>query len=132
MNAKEIKILIADDHALIRKALKSVLNSRDMEVSAEARDAQEVFDRLEHEKFDCLVLDISLPGKSGLDILPEIKQNYPEMPVLIFSIYPDEQFEPIALRAGASAYVNKACEPERLIKTVRRVVQETDQAETYV
>ena len=124
MTHKEIKILIADDHALIRKALKAVLNSWDMRVSAEAENAQEVFDRLESQKFDCLVLDISLPGRSGLDILPKIKRKYPELPVLIFSIYPDEQFAPIAIQAGASAYLNKACEPERLVRTVRKVVHD--------
>ena len=119
----DIKILVADDHDLVRKGLKNILNvPPDMHVAGEAKSAEEVMGCLQDKKFDALILDISLPGKNGLDILPDIKRNFPELPVVVFSIYPEKQFGQRARRAGASAYVCKGCEPSELIETVRAIV----------
>ncbi len=118
-----INILIADDHALIREGLKKILKKEsDMEVLSEARNAQEVFELVKNRKLSIVLLDISMPGVSGLDVLGELKQNYPKLPVLILSMHPEERFAVRALKAGASGYITKDSAVEELVKAIRKVV----------
>jgi len=92
-----------------------------MEVAGEAQNAQETLDLVSEKKCDVLVLDIEMPGRSGLDVLIELKKRRPKLPVLILSIHPEEQFAVRVLRAGAMGYLSKESAPEELVKAVRKV-----------
>jgi DNA-binding NarL/FixJ family response regulator len=117
-----IKILIADDHPVVRKGLKEIIQATsDMTVSGEASDGQEVLEKVMKIDFDVVVLDIAMPGRSGLDILKELKSGKPELPVLILSIHPEEQYAVRVLKAGASGYLTKDSAPDELITAIRKV-----------
>jgi two-component system invasion response regulator UvrY len=119
-----IKILIADDHAIVREGLKQILSETpDMVVTAEAADGTEALDRVSKNDLDLVVLDISMPGRSGLDILKEIKSQWPELPVLILSMYPEEQYAARVLKAGASGYLTKESAPDELVNVIRKISQ---------
>jgi DNA-binding NarL/FixJ family response regulator len=119
-----IRILIADDHSIVREGLKQILSvTPDMVVTAEAADGTEALDRISKNDFDLVVLDISLPGRSGLDILKEIKTRRPELPVLILSMYPEEQYAARVLKAGASGYLTKESAPDELVNVIRQISQ---------
>lgn len=119
-----IKILIADDHSIVREGLKQIVAQEfDMEVLGEAGNAIELFEKLNKENWDILILDINMPGKSGLDALKETKSNFPNLPVLILSMYDEEQYGIRAFKAGASGYLKKASAPEELIKAIRTINQ---------
>ncbi|MDE3088486.1 MAG: response regulator transcription factor [Chloroflexota bacterium] len=118
-----INILIADDHELIREGLKKILKKElDMEVLGEARNAQEVFDQVKNRNLSIVLLDISMPGLSGLDVLTELRRNYPKLPVLILSMHPEDRFAVRALKAGAAGYVTKDSAVGELVKAIRKVV----------
>lgn len=119
-----IKIFIADDHPLVREGLKKVVNQStiDIEVIGEASDAHELMEELEKVDPSILILDIAMPGKSGLDVLKEIKDFYPDLPVLILSIHPEDRFAVRALKAGAHGYLNKRSISDQLITAIRRIV----------
>jgi two-component system, NarL family, invasion response regulator UvrY len=105
-----VDILIADDHALIREGLKKILrNGNVLQVVAEACNAVEMMKKLEKTKVDVIVLDISMPGMSGLEAIKEIKRFHPKIPILILSIHPEERFALRAIKAGASGYITKHC-----------------------
>jgi two-component system invasion response regulator UvrY len=109
MTEKKIRILIADDHPIVRAGFKQVLSETpDLVVADEAGNGQEVLEFLKKKKYDVVLLDISMPGKNGLEILKDLKVDYPKLPVLILSIYPEEQYAIRALRAGASGYLISA------------------------
>jgi DNA-binding NarL/FixJ family response regulator len=95
----------------------------DMEVIAEAQNAQEVIEQVEEHDLDIIVMDISMPGRSGLDVLKDLKREYPKLPVLILSIYPEERFAVRALKSGASGYITKESAGEELVEAIRKVVQ---------
>ena len=117
-----IRILVTDDHAIVREGLKQILGEvDDMAVRAEAASGQEALAKIRSGAFDVVLLDISLPGRSGLEILKEIKEERPKLPVLILSMHAEEQYAVRALRAGASGYVTKASAPEELIGAIRKV-----------
>jgi DNA-binding NarL/FixJ family response regulator len=119
-----IKILIADDHAIMREGLKLIVAQEiDMKVFGEAGSSNELFELLEKDSWDILILDINMPGKSGLDALKEIKYNYPKIPILILSMYSEEQYGIRSIKAGASGYLKKASAPEELVKAIRMIVQ---------
>lgn len=119
---KKIRILIADDHPIVREGYKKILMSQpDMDVTGEAGNGQEVLDLIQKKDFDLILLDISMPGRSGLEILKELKGRKPHLPVMILSIYPEEQYAIRALKAGASGYLTKASAPEELISAIRKV-----------
>lgn len=122
--SNEIGVLVADDHALVLRALRNILNTPDTKVVGEARNSQEVFNEIENKDVDVVVLDISLPGESGLDILRELKKDHPDLPVLILSMHAKEWFERPALDAGAFAYVSKSCDPQELVDTVIKAAGE--------
>jgi two-component system invasion response regulator UvrY len=118
-----IRILIADDHAVVRQGLRHVLASEhDIEVSGEASNAQELFDLLRRKSWDVVILDISMPGKSGLEVLKELKQKWPRLPVVVFTMHDEDHFGLRAIRAGATGYLTKDRAPTELIKAIRKVV----------
>jgi DNA-binding NarL/FixJ family response regulator len=118
-----INILIADDHAVVRQGLKQIItDQKDMTVAGEAENAAEVLRLAGEENFNVLVLDITMPGgKSGLDLLPEIKELRPKLKILILSMHAEEQFAVRALKSGASGYITKQSAPTELIKAIRKV-----------
>ena len=118
-----IRVLIADDHAILRRGLKEIL-MREMEgaVCGEAKDATETLARVQEGDWDLVILDITMPGRSGLDVLKDLKAARPGLPVLVLSMHPEDQYAKRILRAGASGYMNKESAPEELIKAVRKVL----------
>jgi two-component system invasion response regulator UvrY len=117
-----IKILIADDHAVVREGLKMILSeSPDLVVAAEASTGQEVLNMISKKELDLVVLDIAMPGRGGLDILKEIKSQKPKLPVLILSMYPEEQYAVRVLKAGASGYMTKESAPHELINAINQI-----------
>ena len=119
-----IKILIADDHAIIREGLKQILaETSDMVVAGEAADGREVLDQVRKDDFDLVLLDIAMPGRGGLDTLGQLKSEKSELPVLVLSMYPEEQYAIRAFKAGASGYLTKESAPEELISAIRKVTQ---------
>ena len=119
---KKIKILIADAHPIVRAGFKQVIaDTPDMLVADEAGNGQEVLNLIGKKDYDLVLLDISMPGRSGLEILKDLKSEKPKLPVLILSIYPEEQYAVRALRAGASGYMTKASAANELIAAIRKI-----------
>jgi two-component system, NarL family, invasion response regulator UvrY len=119
-----IRVLVADDHPVVRKGLCMILSeAEEIQVTAEASDAREVLDLLPRVPVDVLVLDIGMPGRSGLELLQNLRQSHPKLPVLILSQYPEEQIAVRAIRAGAAGYLNKESAPDQLVDALRRVHQ---------
>jgi two-component system invasion response regulator UvrY len=119
-----IKILIADDHTIVREGLKQILQqTSDLVVADEAGNGEEVIHKVGSRDFDLVLLDISLPGRSGLDILKQLKYIKPGLPVLVLSMHPEEQYAIRSIRAGASGYLTKESASEELIEAIRKVAQ---------
>ena len=119
-----IKILIADDHAIVREGLKQILSETpDLVVVAEASSGQEVLEKISKNDLDLVVLDIAMPGRGGLDILKEIKTQRPRLPVLMLSMYPEEQYAIRVLKSGASGYLTKESAPSELVMAIRQISQ---------
>lgn len=117
-----IKILIVDDHAIVREGLKQIIrDDEDMVIADEAAEGREVLTKLSKDNYDVVVLDITLPDLSGLEVLKAIRREAQNLPVLILSIHPEEQYAVRALKAGASGYLTKESAPEELIKAIRKV-----------
>ncbi len=117
-----IRILVTDDHAIVRKGLKQILSDvRDMAVLGEAATGQEAFQKLRRGAFDVVLLDISLPGQNGLEVLKDMQREWPRLPVLILSMHAEEQYAVRAFKAGAAGYLTKASAPEELIGAIRKV-----------
>jgi len=122
-NVRIMNILIADDHAVVRCGLKEIL----AEVFPggrffEAGNGDEALSRLAESAFSLLVLDINMPGRSGLDVLRDVKQTYPRLPVIILSMQPEDQYALRCLRAGAAAYINKDSAPEELAQATKKIL----------
>jgi two-component system invasion response regulator UvrY len=116
-----ITVLIADDHAVVRHGVKQILNGvPDIGMVIEASTGQEVLDLLRNQKVDVVLLDITMPGRSGLEILTHIKYERPKLPVLVLSVHAEELYGPRVLRSGASGYVMKDTAPEQLVAAVRK------------
>jgi len=119
-----IRILIADDHIVVRKGLRQILAEEFTDAHIEdVPDAEELIKKVIKEKWDVVISDLTMPGKSGLDALLYIKQNNPTLPVLILSIHPEEQYAIRVLKAGASGYLSKDTAPDELVNAVKRVMQ---------
>jgi DNA-binding NarL/FixJ family response regulator len=117
-----IRILVADDHTVVREGIKQILaGQEDMIVEDEAGSGQEVLHKVTKKNYDLILLDISMPGRSGLEILEEIKVMQPKLPVLILSMHPEEQYAVRTLRAGAAGYLTKASAPQELICAIQKV-----------
>jgi two-component system invasion response regulator UvrY len=117
-----INILIADDHSVVREGLKQIISGNaDMTVLAEACSGNEAIEKIRKNPISVAILDISMPGKNGLDTLKELKVMHPDLPVLILSMYPEEQYALRFFRAGASGYLTKKSAPEELVNAIRIV-----------
>lgn len=118
-----IKILIADDHAVVRQGVQYTLRNEFKEVEVgEARNAEEVLDKVKGQTWNLVILDIKMPGKSGLNILEQLKHGYPNLPVFVLSMYSEEQYAMRVLKSGASGYMNKEDAPEELARAVRKIL----------
>jgi DNA-binding NarL/FixJ family response regulator len=119
-----IKILIADDHAIVRRGLKQILTETpDMVVAGEAHNGEELLEKMRSDRWDVVVLDISMPGRGGLDILKQLKSEQPKLPVLMLTIHPEDQYAVRVLRAGASGYLTKESAPDHLVEAIRKVAR---------
>lgn len=118
------KIIIADDHAVVRTGLQLILDDlEDLSVVDEARNGGELIEKLQTGSYDLVILDISMPGKDTMDVLREIKSRRNDLPVVIFSMNPDEIYAVRMLANGASAYVNKETRPAQIIEVLRTVLK---------
>jgi DNA-binding NarL/FixJ family response regulator len=118
-----IKILIADDHAIVREGLKQIVaEESDMKVTGEAANASELFELLNKDSWEIVVLDINMPGKSGLEALKEMKTRNIKVPVLILSMFSEDQYGLRAIKAGAAGYLKKVSAPTELVSAIRKIV----------
>ena len=116
-------ILIADDHAVVRRGLKDILTDALPGTSfSEAGNGDEVLNHLAKTPAALLVLDINMPGRSGIDVLRDVKHSYPRLPVIILSCHPEDQYAVRCLRAGAAAYINKDSAPEELAIATKKIL----------
>lgn len=119
---KKIHMLIADDHAIIRDGLKQIFaDTDDIVVDGEAANGFETLTKVRQRDWDILLLDMTMPGKSGLDLIRQLKSEKPALPILVLSMHGEEQYALRALRAGASGYLTKECDSELLIAVIRKV-----------
>lgn len=119
-----IRILVADDHAVVREGVKRIVaDTSDLVVATEASQSQEVLSKVAARTCDVVLLDISMPGRSGLEILQQLKRAHPALPVLVFSVHPENQYALRAFKAGASGYLTKDSIPEELVTAIRKVVR---------
>ena len=118
------RILIADDHGIVRKGLKETLEEElGKVVFGEAENGRQVIEQVWKQKWDLVLLDINMEGRSGLEILEEIRKSHPALPVLILSMYPEEEFAVRAIKQGAAGYINKRRASEELVAAVKRVLE---------
>ncbi len=121
---EKIRILIADDHPLFRRGLIHTFSETpDIEVAAEVENGDELLEKVKEEDFSLILLDIAMPGKSGLEILKQLKIEKPRLPVLVLSVYPEDQYAVRFIKAGASGYLTKESAGEQLVEAVRKVAQ---------
>jgi two-component system, NarL family, invasion response regulator UvrY len=119
-----MRLLIADDHAVVREGVKRILTTmNDCLVVGEASNGQELIAKATVETWDVVLLDISMPGRNGLDVLRQLKSTCPLLPVLVFSMHPEQQYAMRAFKAGAAGYLTKESIPEELVTAIRKVVQ---------
>jgi DNA-binding NarL/FixJ family response regulator len=117
------EVLIADDHAIIRDGLRKILaDTQDLEVRGEAANGSAVMEQVRARDWDLLVLDISMPGRNGLELIKLVKAERPRLPILIFSMHPEEQYAVRAIRAGAAGYISKEGDTDLLLPAMRKVV----------
>lgn len=117
-----IRVAVCDDHAIVRKGLSQILTEAgDIGVIIEASNAGELRQRLRDTTCDVLVIDIEMPGKNGIETVAQMKKDWPRMPAIVLSIYPEDQYAVRALRAGAAGYIHKTSAPEKLVDAVRLV-----------
>jgi len=119
-----LKILVVDDHAIVRAGLKQLLaDTDDMLVEGEAGSGSEAIKMVREESWDVVLLDMTMPGKSGLDVLKMIKKEQSNLPVLVLSMHPEDQYAIRVLKAGASGYLNKRCVLDQLVNVIRKVAK---------
>ncbi|EOA05306.1 DNA-binding response regulator [Herbaspirillum sp. BH-1] len=119
--AETIRILLCDDHRIVREGLKQILaDTPDIEVAAECASGPEVLHRARVEAIDLVLLDIAIPQQDGLDVLRQIKQEMPRLPVLMLSTYPEKQYAARCYKLGAAGYLNKSADPEQLVDAIRK------------
>ncbi len=119
-----LRFIIADDHSVVRKGIYQILIDEFPSLYIdEVANTESLLQKTALIQYDLIICDISMPGKSGLDILPQLKELYPKLPILIMSIHPEDHYAVRVLKAGASGYLNKDLAPEELVYAVRRVLQ---------
>jgi two-component system, NarL family, invasion response regulator UvrY len=118
-----IRVLIADDHAILRRGLREIL-MRELEgvVCGEAENVEQFLAQVQNQNWDLAIVDITMPGRSGLDVLRDLQGVQPGLPVLVLSMHPEDQYGKRVLKAGAFGYMNKESAPEELIKAIRKVL----------
>ncbi len=117
-----LKIIIADDHQVIREGIKRIINSEiDLKVVVEVETGEALLNKISSDKFDVVILDVGLPGRSGLEILGDLRIFEPTLPVLIFSMQPEERIAIRAIKAGANAFLSKEAPAEELLKVIRTI-----------
>ena len=117
------RIIIADDHAVVRTGLQLILEeTTDMSICGEAANGFELIEKLKNDTYDLVILDISMPGKDTMDLMKEILSTWVRLPIVIFSMNPDDIYAVRMIRNGASAYINKETNPEQIIETLRIVL----------
>ncbi len=120
--SSKTRILLADDHTMFREGVKQLLaGTTEFVVVDEANDAAQVIEKTRSSRCDVVVLDISMPGRDGIDVLKQLKQTAPHVSVLILSMYPEDQYASRAIKAGASGYLTKNKAASELIEAIRRV-----------
>ena len=118
----KIKVIIADDHAIVRRGLVQVISETpDLEVVGEASDGSELLDMIPSNDFDVVVMDVGMPKKSGWEVIARIRIEWPELPVIILSVFPEEDYALKFFQAGASGYLSKGSAPELLVEAIRKV-----------
>ncbi|MFI5251256.1 MAG: response regulator [Bacteroidota bacterium] len=123
MNTPITRILIVDDHAIVRRGLKNILSEQpDMTIVGEAGNYDELMKIVSATECDIVILDVSLPGKNGFDILKDLRVQYPKLPVLFLSMLPEEQFAARAMKSGAAGYLSKGSPTEELVKAIRKII----------
>jgi DNA-binding NarL/FixJ family response regulator len=119
-----LRVLIVDDHAVVRAGLRQILEETgEIAVTGEAANGAALIEMVRREEFDLVILDISMPGRGGVEILPRLKSEKPHLPVLILSTYPEEQYAVRLIKAGASGYLSKESAPEMLVQAVRQIAR---------
>lgn len=119
----EMSIIIADDHPVVRAGLRQILaESGEIRQIAEASDGQDLLEKLKKTRYDIILLDITMPGRNGLEILKELRILYPSTPVLVLSVHPEEQYALRVIRSGAAGYLTKETAPENLLEAIRRIL----------
>jgi DNA-binding NarL/FixJ family response regulator len=124
-----IKILIADDHPIVRQGLRQIIqDEKDMKVVSEAANSGEVLANLKEQDIDVLLLDIAMPGKSGLELLIDLKIQYPNLPILVLSALPEEAYARRVIKMGAMGYIHKESAPDLLVPAIRKAMS----GQTYI
>lgn len=119
-----IRVAIADDHAIVRTGLQQFLGEQEnISVVGEAANGSETLQLVRSQPIDVLIMDISMPGQSGIDILASLRAHAPDMAILILSAYPEQHYATPLLRQGASGYLNKECEPDEIVTAVRTLAR---------
>ena len=119
-----IKLLIVDDHPVVRHGLKQILAvAPDIVVGDEATNGAEALSKCDAQQWDAVLLDLSMPGSHGLEVLKELRREHPFLPILVLSMHPEDQFAIRAIRAGASGYLTKDSAPDQLVTAIQRVVK---------
>ncbi|HME01087.1 MAG TPA: response regulator transcription factor [Terriglobia bacterium] len=118
-----IRVLIADDHAILRRGLIEILTREFKDaVCGEAENAQQALAQVQGHGWDVVILDVTMPGRSGVDVLADLKRVRPKLPVLVLSMHPEDQYGKRVLKAGASGYMNKESAAQELIKAIRKLL----------
>ncbi|MBL8447154.1 MAG: response regulator transcription factor [Zoogloeaceae bacterium] len=122
MTGQRLRVLIADDHAIVRQGLRQILSDTDdLEVTGEAENGVTAIQLARQQPWDVMLMDVSMPDRNGIDTLKIIRKEFPRQPVLILSMYPEDQYAIRALKAGAAGYLTKQSAPEQLVKAIRQV-----------
>ncbi len=121
-SSQTIRVLIADDHAIVREGLKQIISdSGHISVAAEAENAQQAIQKVREGGFDVLLLDISMPDRNGIDVLKQVKKEFPSLPVLMLTMHREDQYAIRAMKAGASGYLTKQSAPSELVNALQMV-----------
>ncbi len=119
-----LRILLADDHSVVRQGVRQILsNSIDQVEFGEAQNGRELRDLIGNESWDIVVLDLAIPDSNGIELLKQVKHDRPNLPVLILSMFPEDQYAIRAIKAGAAGYLNKESAPEELVQAINKILQ---------
>lgn len=119
--ASAIRVLIADDHAIVREGLKQIIGGSGIVVAGEAENGQQAVQKVRDGGLDVLLLDISMPDRNGIDVLKQVKKEFPSLPVLMLTMHREDQYAIRAMKAGAAGYLNKQSAPAELVNALREV-----------